>query len=378
MKRSKVMYPVVMISDDMSQSHESDWQDTSTGSSMGSRASPTPPESRHTPEVSDSDQPSSTGTFKTPTETSSSESVSPKNHSRGQLRLRRSARKRSQADPYTRAEPMITRSQRASNPPAALSSGRASRKRRVMHSSDESSAMATSSVASSLDCEVTIYTQGTAVPEPPESRCCICNEVLQGDIEAINKHIDGCLGGNEMVEYEWAGQHRVRTTALVEGGLSALGLVGSSRPSDEEVDDIDVDTRDEMHYGAPQYSDSDLVLATNQPTSHVRRPSDPQFEFTPTQPDPSADEDSPREQPGGSPQQLLIEALKSRIREQDRQLQRVPKCPICQSLFKKPCTSINCWHVFCESCWMHSLGAKKLCPQCQQITQPQDLRRIFM
>ncbi|KAJ2630654.1 hypothetical protein H4R22_002514, partial [Coemansia sp. RSA 1290] len=277
MKRSKVMYPVVMISDDMSQSHESDWQDTSTGSSMGSRASPTPPESRHTPEVSDSDQPSSTGTFKTPTETSSSESVSPKNHSRGQLRLRRSARKRSQADPYTRAEPMITRSQRASNPPAALSSGRASRKRRVMHSSDESSAMATSSVASSLDCEVTIYTQGTAVPEPPESRCCICNEVLQGDIEAINKHIDGCLGGNEMVEYEWAGQHRVRTTALVEGGLSALGLVGSSRPSDEEVDDIDVDTRDEMHYGAPQYSDSDLVLATNQPTSHVRRPSDPQF-----------------------------------------------------------------------------------------------------
>ncbi|KAJ2844186.1 hypothetical protein IWW36_005279 [Coemansia brasiliensis] len=250
-----------------------------------------------------------------------------------------------------------------------------------------------SSIASSLDCEVTIYTQGTSVPEPPESRCCICNEVLQGDIAEINKHIDGCLGGEgggggEMVEYEWAGQHRVRTTALVEGGLSALGLVSSSRPSDEEVDDIDVDTRDETHYGAPQYSDSDLVLPTSQIPNHVRRPSDPQFEFTPTQPEPAAndyEEDSEMdsgphsEQPiGGSSQQLLIEALKSRIREQDQQLQRTPKCPICQSLFKKPCTSINCWHVFCESCWMHSLGAKKLCPQCQQITQPQDLRRIFM
>ncbi|KAJ2829526.1 hypothetical protein IWW50_000795, partial [Coemansia erecta] len=206
--------------------------------------------------------------------------------------------------------------------------------------------------------------------------------------------------------YEWAGQRRVRSTALIEGGLVAAGIadVCSGKPSDE---DVDVDTRDETHYGVAQYSDSDIVqqqpnggqngraLLNQCNRSHERRPSDPAYEFDAVEPantaelqiesvavEPSPQSDTYRMMPatttGGGASQLVIDALKARIREQDRELQRVPKCSVCQSGFEQPCASINCWHVFCEQCWMQSLGLKKLCPQCQQITQPYDLRRIYM
>nr|CAD7585554.1 unnamed protein product [Timema genevievae] len=46
--------------------------------------------------------------------------------------------------------------------------------------------------------------------------------------------------------------------------------------------------------------------------------------------------------------------------------------------YKKPVISVCCWHVHCEECWLHTLGAKKLCPQCNMITSPSDLRRIYM
>ncbi|KAJ1795916.1 hypothetical protein LPJ59_004067, partial [Coemansia sp. RSA 2399] len=67
-----------------------------------------------------------------------------------------------------------------------------------------------------------------------------------------------------------------------------------------------------------------------------------------------------------------------RLKDQERLLQSVQKCLICLEAYDKPCTSINCWHVYCEKCWLHTLGTKKLCPQCLQITQPTDLRRVYL
>jgi hypothetical protein len=87
-----------------------------------------------------------------------------------------------------------------------------------------------------------------------QQTCFICNQVLSGDTESINLHIDGCLArmnsedvqdeialpshneatalvhsitdgeaaealsAAEWEEYEWAGQRRVRATAMLEGG----------------------------------------------------------------------------------------------------------------------------------------------------------------
>ncbi|KAJ2483183.1 hypothetical protein IWW56_000531 [Coemansia sp. RSA 2131] len=327
--------------------------------------------------------------------------------------LRRSSR-RFPLTPRTPSVRVATRSQngsrqnlRSRTPQTRASSSQTPKRRRTSRVSSSSTQSASeSAISSSLDCEVTIYTKGTSVPQS-QTRCCICSQVLHGGPEEINTHIDQCLSGQSqpdvMVEYEWAGQTRVRTTALVEGGLVAAGVAdagsshSSTRPSDE---DVDVDTRDETHYGVPQFGDSDLVVEQGECNrSHERRPSDPQFEYLAADPqssdsasDPQPEDSVPDPQPEDStPQlpihkhgpshaasQLVIEALKARIREQDRELQRAPKCSVCQGAFDEPCASINCWHVFCTSCWMRSLGAKKLCPQCQQITQPYDLRRIYM
>ncbi|KAJ8682416.1 hypothetical protein QAD02_018208 [Eretmocerus hayati] len=75
----------------------------------------------------------------------------------------------------------------------------------------------------------------------------------------------------------------------------------------------------------------------------------------------------------------VVEALRGRIRELEAEMRgQAFKCLICMEQYKKPVTSVCCWHVHCEQCWLHTLGAKKLCPQCNMITSPSDLRRIYM
>ncbi|XP_039592041.1 E3 ubiquitin-protein ligase RNF220a isoform X2 [Polypterus senegalus] len=52
--------------------------------------------------------------------------------------------------------------------------------------------------------------------------------------------------------------------------------------------------------------------------------------------------------------------------------------PTKRDSYTMPLTSIQCWHVHCEECWLRTLGAKKLCPQCNTITSPGDLRRVYL
>ncbi|XP_047671488.1 E3 ubiquitin-protein ligase RNF220a isoform X5 [Tachysurus fulvidraco] len=75
-----------------------------------------------------------------------------------------------------------------------------------------------------------------------------------------------------------------------------------------------------------------------------------------------------------------LEALKARIRELEKQILRGDryKCLICMDSYTAPLTSIQCWHVHCEECWLRTLGNKKLCPQCNTITSPGDLRRVYL
>ncbi|KAJ1508057.1 hypothetical protein HMI56_007488, partial [Coelomomyces lativittatus] len=53
-------------------------------------------------------------------------------------------------------------------------------------------------------------------------------------------------------------------------------------------------------------------------------------------------------------------------------------CQICLDPYQTPLVSVNCWHVHCEPCWMKSLSMKKVCPQCQVIVRPEELRKLFM
>ncbi|XP_047444573.1 E3 ubiquitin-protein ligase RNF220a isoform X13 [Mugil cephalus] len=232
--------------------------------------------------------------------------------------------------------------------------------------------------------------------------------------------------GRGFEEYEWAGQKRIRATALLEGGFRATGFATCSiKESAADSDaDLDVDGDDTLEYGKAQYTEADIipcsgagedqgearerealrgaVLNGGMPSNRItpefskwandEMPSTSNGEGSKTDPStPSSSSSSscvPRTCKNSEIEKVTeeestattMEALKARIRELERQILRGDryKCLICMDSYTMPLTSIQCWHVHCEECWLRTLGNKKLCPQCNTITSPGDLRRVYL
>ncbi|KAF9969851.1 hypothetical protein BGZ73_007616 [Actinomortierella ambigua] len=374
-----------------------------------------------------------------------------------------------------------------------------------------------------------------------QATCFICDERLFGSLEDINAHIDRCLlhpptstststhpnsgsssnnthhpntnmthsGGSSQghpptpspqqdihqqqsrprvhepfEEYEWAGQTRIRATALFEGGLANLpggstSWLNSAAQTDVD-DELNIEDDDEEEYGSAQFSERDVLLqnvdaeseelreivmasSMASSTSTSRAPSvgpekggggeegkqekeyaqgdvkkivDDDYETSDEHVGSSrqammskqkrkrkeleididgdgdvilADEEQEKGDEDGEDDdeeeidieeedednsddidtmlgaafasgdtKLVIEALKGKVRHLEAVNKDVPMCLICLEPYKVPLTSIVCWHVHCEACWFRTLGTKKLCPQCQKITLPKDLRRIYL
>ncbi|XP_067329997.1 E3 ubiquitin-protein ligase RNF220a isoform X7 [Channa argus] len=232
--------------------------------------------------------------------------------------------------------------------------------------------------------------------------------------------------GRGFEEYEWAGQKRIRATALLEGGFRASGFATCSiKESAADSDaDLDVDGDDTLEYGKAQYTEADIipcsgagedqgearerealrgaVLNGGMPSNRItpefskwasdEMPSTSNGESSKTDPStPSSSSSSscaPRTCKNSEIEKVTeeestattMEALKARIRELEKQILRGDryKCLICMDSYTMPLTSIQCWHVHCEECWLRTLGNKKLCPQCNTITSPGDLRRVYL
>ncbi|XP_013120128.1 E3 ubiquitin-protein ligase RNF220a isoform X4 [Oreochromis niloticus] len=232
--------------------------------------------------------------------------------------------------------------------------------------------------------------------------------------------------GRGFEEYEWAGQKRIRATALLEGGFRATGFATCSiKESAADSDaDLDVDGDDTLEYGKAQYTEADIipcsgagedqgearerealrgaVLNGGMPSNRItpefskwandEMPSTSNGESSKTDPStPSSSSSSssaPRTCKNSEIEKVTeeestattMEALKARIRELEKQILRGDryKCLICMDSYTMPLTSIQCWHVHCEECWLRTLGNKKLCPQCNTITSPGDLRRVYL
>lgn len=58
--------------------------------------------------------------------------------------------------------------------------------------------------------------------------------------------------------------------------------------------------------------------------------------------------------------------------------QSAPTCRICLEGYTDPTTSVACWHVFCNECWLRCLGSTKLCPICKHISSASQLRRVYL
>ena len=81
----------------------------------------------------------------------------------------------------------------------------------------------------------------------------------------------------------------------------------------------------------------------------------------------------------GGDNEKLLDLLKIKVVEmEDRLNSDVAKCSICMGSYIDPVVSTSCWHVCCSECWLRSLGAKKLCPKCNNIVSPSQLRKIYL
>lgn len=248
--------------------------------------------------------------------------------------------------------------------------------------------------------------------------CPVCEEVIHGNGDELNSHVEACLrkkegravddideanGQDVFEEYEWAGQTRIRATTLLEGGFRASGFqTGIKRKREEEDDgDLDIDGDDSEEYGKPQYSEADIIpCGAGEPDEdNVRQAlrgavisgeNSPVENKSPIREHSSEDqtEDNSmqtkavkrgeeKDNEAGNPD-LVISSLKVRIKELEMKKFEKMKCLICMEPYTNALASISCWHVHCEECWLRTLGAKKLCPQCNMITSPSDLRRIYL
>nr|XP_061795623.1 E3 ubiquitin-protein ligase RNF220-like isoform X2 [Nerophis lumbriciformis] len=249
-------------------------------------------------------------------------------------------------------------------------------------------------------------------------------EGVLGDDDSVDMDGDS---GRGFEEYEWAGQKRIRATALLEGGFRATGFATCSiKESGADSDaDLDVDGDDTLEYGKAQYTEADIipcsgagedqgearerealrgaVLNGGMPSNRIT----PEFSKWASDEMPSTSNGESCKMDPSTPSSCTpssscvprtcknseiekvtedestattMEALKARIRELERQILRGDryKCLICMDSYTMPLTSIQCWHVHCEECWLRTLGNKKLCPQCNTITSPGDLRRVYL
>ncbi|XP_039532581.1 E3 ubiquitin-protein ligase RNF220a isoform X7 [Pimephales promelas] len=239
----------------------------------------------------------------------------------------------------------------------------------------------------------------------------------EGTTEEDSADVEG-ENGTRFEEYEWCGQKRVRATTLLEGGFRGTGFAMCSTKESHDSDaDLDVDGDDTLEYGKAQYTEADIIPCSGEDQGEAKErealrgavlnggvpsnritpefskwasdemPSTSNGESSKQEPSSSSSSSTPRTCKNSEIEKITedstattLEALKARIRELEKQILRGDryKCLICMDSYTMPLTSIQCWHVHCEECWLRTLGNKKLCPQCNTITSPGDLRRVYL
>uniref|UniRef100_A0A8C7VJT6 E3 ubiquitin-protein ligase RNF220 n=1 Tax=Oncorhynchus mykiss TaxID=8022 RepID=A0A8C7VJT6_ONCMY len=189
---------------------------------------------------------------------------------------------------------------------------------------------------------------------------------------------------------------------LSSGSVFVSSSTSNEGRGDSDAD-LDVDGDDTVDYGGAQYTEADIIPCSQREPGEVEERKAPRgavLKYAPPRavlPWPVSMFPSPHnnasitsvhrtckncdiEMVSEDSALTTLDALKTRIRDLEKQMSRGDryKCLICMDTYSTPLTSIQCWHVHCEECWLRTLGAKKLCPQCNTITSPGDLRRVYL
>ncbi|TRZ02791.1 hypothetical protein DNTS_028827 [Danionella cerebrum] len=189
-------------------------------------------------------------------------------------------------------------------------------------------------------------------------------------------------------EFEWAEQRRLQMVSVLRG---FRGLVSSSTLKEHQDSDadLDVDGDDTLEYGKAQYTEADVIPCLgNEPRVTNEKQMlrgvvlkgvwgcnvegacggglvvEAKVCETPTTSNGEVEnsisttcKNSELEVLSDDPSLSSLEALKNRIRDLEKQLTRGDrfKCLICMDSYTVPLTSIQCWHVHCEECWLRTL-----------------------
>ncbi|CAH0562343.1 unnamed protein product [Brassicogethes aeneus] len=244
-----------------------------------------------------------------------------------------------------------------------------------------------------------------------DENCVICTGRPHRTQEELNLHVEQCtrkmqqdedetvdVEGDSELE-EWSEVQRRRTSSLVSGPTGTPSSTGRNTEIDNEADDVIVDGDDpeESSFGPSQYTENDVVVKEVKDKDQAQSQSQVatvnssgDVEVKVETGGQQCDSNVSTSDAGSSSRIQLIEELRNRIRQLEGEAGTETtatstdaasddyKCLICLEHYKKPVISTVCWHVHCEECWLHTLGSKKVCPQCSMITSPTDLRRIFM
>ncbi|VEN61681.1 unnamed protein product [Callosobruchus maculatus] len=243
-----------------------------------------------------------------------------------------------------------------------------------------------------------------------DEMCPICSGHPHRTQEEINMHVERCVRKNsamtdedETVDVEgdseleeWHETQRRRMNSLIEGMTNAVAQTPSStrmttttevsEEGENDGDDVIVDG-DEPEV-ATVNSSMDVEVKVESGDSSNKKTSSSNSNSQQQQ---QCDSNVSTSDAEPSSRAQMIEELKNRIKQLEAEggggtdtttttndSNEEYKCLICLEHYKKPVISTVCWHVHCEECWLHTLGSKKVCPQCSMITAPTDLRRIFM
>ncbi|KAJ4921217.1 hypothetical protein JOQ06_019475, partial [Pogonophryne albipinna] len=162
---------------------------------------------------------------------------------------------------------------------------------------------------------------------------------------------DGQEGSADLVPLrdEWNERRRMQMSSLVGGFKGAVLVSSTSKECQRDSDaDLDVDGDDTLEYGRAQYTETDVIPCSGESSKEttVNRTS-PNGRMTGVRIE-RLSEDSTL---------TTLNALKVRIRDLEKQLSKGDrfKCLICMDSYSTPLTSIQCWHVHCEECWLRTL-----------------------
>ncbi|KAL3199481.1 hypothetical protein MRX96_043897, partial [Rhipicephalus microplus] len=172
--------------------------------------------------------------------------------------------------------------------------------------------------------------------------CPVCQIALRGPPELLAEHVNECLAMADLIPLASSEPSEEHERRLRQAVVSSAGPVDRSNASPRR--------------------EEDCVIPKE--VAHVRE-------------DKPASHGAELDLPEGAMSQV-VESLRERLRELESENQAVSKCLICMDPYENPVVSIVCWHVHCQECWLKTLGAKKLCPQCNSITSASDLRRIYL